>query len=281
MVAAIAPMISGSVSKTVNMPNSATVLDISEIYKLAYTSGVKAISIYRDGCKATQPLQAARIGEKTDLGLSSLSYADLLEFAENCRNKVPDRVRPEGMRLSRTHSAKIGDIELYVTIGYYTNGKLAEVFVSTDKEGTVVKGLLASLSKAISNMLQYNVPPREIARLLRGQQFEPSGFVSRHPYIKSASSIADLISKIIEIELGDFSRCQLAPDYFVTMETQFASNPPASIDLKPEKRDNPQQDTQNYERLYGEVCTNCNSSYMFRNGTCKVCRDCGTTTGCS
>ncbi|MCL1912941.1 MAG: vitamin B12-dependent ribonucleotide reductase [Eubacteriaceae bacterium] len=281
MVAAITPMISGSVSKTVNMPNSASAQDISEIYKLAYLTGVKAISIYRDGCKAAQPLVSGAGSARDEADLTALSYSELLEFAENCRNKVPERIRPEGMRTSRTHSAKIGDIELYVTIGFYPNGKMAEVFVSTDKEGTVVKGLLASLSKAISNMLQYNVPPKEIARLLRGQQFEPSGFVSRHPYIRSASSIADLLSKIVEIELGDFSRCQVAPVHFETMDAQISNNSAPSIDLPIEKKDNLLNSDENYERLYGEVCPNCNSSYMFKNGTCKVCKDCGTTTGCS
>ena len=143
-----------------------------------------------------------------------MDYKDLLEYAKNCKDEIPTRKKPGGMRSGRTHAAKIGDIELYVTIGFYEDGGIAEIFVSTDKEGTVVKGLLASLSKAISNMLQYNIPPKEISRLLRGQQYEPSGFVGRHPYIKYASSISDLVSKMIDIELGDFTRCQVKPDSF-------------------------------------------------------------------
>jgi ribonucleoside-diphosphate reductase alpha chain len=279
MVAAITPMISGAVSKTVNLKSSATVADVARINLLAYTSGVKAIAIYRDGCKAAQPLSVGGNGEKSETDLASYQYKDLLKFAEGCRNAVPERLKPAGMRMSRTHSAKIGDIELYVTIGFYPDGKIAELFVSTDKEGTVVKGLLASLSKTISNMLQYNVPSKEIARLLRNQQFEPSGFVSRHPYIKSASSISDLLSKIIEIELGDFTHCQVKPDTFSTVANTLTSA--KNLDNRVQIVDNTTYETQNSEKLYGEVCPICNSTNMFKNGTCKVCGDCGATTGCS
>lgn len=279
MVAAITPMISGSVSKTVNLPATATLKDVSDINILSYKAGVKAISLYRDGCKASQPLNLGNEDGQNESDLSKYSYHDLLNFAKKCRSAVPERMRPSGMRMSRTHSAKIGDIELYVTIGFYPNGKMAEMFVSTDKEGTVVKGLLAALSKAISNMLQYNVPPKEIARILRGQQFEPSGFVGRHPYIKNASSIADLLSKIIEIELGDFSRCQIKPADFkpVNEENMEAGN---VLDKTPKIMDNINHE-QLGERIYSEVCSVCNSTRLFRNGTCKVCQDCGTTTGCS
>ncbi len=276
MVAAITPNISGSVSKTVNLTSTATTEDISDIYKLAYKTGVKAISIYRDGCKACQPLSLGENSGEDQSDLSRYSYKELLDFAQKCRNSVSKRLRPGGMRMSRTHSAKIGDIELYVTIGFYPDGNMAELFVSSDKEGTVVKGLLASLSKAISNMLQYNVPPQEIARILRGQQFEPSGFVSRHPYIKSASSIADLISKIIDIELEDFSRCQVKPQEFIPIVPN-----KNKVKVTYTKTELSKEEIEKGERLYGETCPECSSTRLFRNGTCKVCADCGSTTGCS
>ena len=216
---------------------------------------------------------------KSEEELANFTYDQLLRFAVNCRKSVPDRIRPSGMRMSRTHSAKIGDIELYVTIGFYANGEMAELFVSTDKEGTVVKGLLAALSKTISNMLQYNVPAKEISRLLRGQQFEPSGFVSRHPYIKSAASIADLLSKIIDIELGDFTRCQIKPDSFKRIcENDIETS--GILDNTGHEEDIT-EDVSDMDRIYGETCANCSSTRLYRNGTCKVCADCGSTTGCS
>ncbi len=270
MVAAITPLISGAVSKTVNLPNQSTFEDIENIHMLAYKSGVKAIALYRDGCKAAQPLT---MGEKKEENkpFEDYTYQELLDYAKNYQSK-PVRKKPQGMHMSRTHAAKIGDIELYITLGFYDNGNISELFVSTDKEGTVVKGILASLSKAISNMLQYNIPASEISRTLKNQKFEPSGFVSRHPYIKSAASISDLISKVIDIELGDFTRCQVKPE-------QFSKVYPVKMEVGnfPQKKD-VEEET---ERIYGETCANCGSNNLVRNGTCKVCQDCGTTTGCS
>lgn len=287
MVSAITPMISGSVSKTVNLPHEATVEEVANIHLLAYATGTKAIAVYRDGCKASQPLSSGMADDHIRQ-LDEYTYNELLDLAKKDRCKEPMRVRPEGMRLSRTHAAKIGDIELYITIGFYEDGGIAEIFVSTDKEGTVVKGLLASLSKSISNMLQYHIPPDQISKMLRGQKYEPSGFVSRHPYIKFASSISDLISKVIDIEHGDFSNCQVKPTSFTVMNevngvNSVSSKVDSKVDSKlkvEEKNNNYNQDIQG-EMLYGEVCSHCGSDRLMRNGTCKVCLDCGTTTGCS
>ena len=282
MVSAITPLISGSISKTVNLPNSATREDIERIHLLAYTTGTKAIAIYRDGSKASQPLTSSIENGETKR-LEDMTYQELLDIARASRERVAVRRKATGRRPGFTHSAKIGDIELYVTVNFYPDGRIAELFISTDKEGTVVKGLLASLSKAISNMLQYNIPPQEISRMLRGQQYEPSGFVSRHPYIKHASSISDLVSKIIDIELGNFSRCEAKPgmdgDVLSARDLVKAPNNPAPA----------MADTSSYhdqedelgERIYGEVCANCGSIRLRRNGTCKVCEECGATTGCS
>ncbi|MBK5243739.1 MAG: vitamin B12-dependent ribonucleotide reductase [Eubacteriaceae bacterium] len=300
MVSAITPMISGSVSKTVNLPNDASVEDVENINILAYRTGTKAIAIYRDACKASQPLSSG-MAEDTEKSLGDYTYTELLELAKEGSKKVPNRIRPEGMRLSRTHAAKIGDIELYITIGFYEDGGIAELFVSTDKEGTVVKGLLASLSKSISNMLQYHIPPDQISKMLRGQKYEPSGFVARHPYIKFASSISDLISKVLDIEHGDFSNCQVKPKNFTMMNqanlvhksmtdggvvTEYNTTTVNQANPVPQSladggmisvyNQNPQAET-----LYGETCSQCGSDRMMRNGTCKLCLDCGTTTGCS
>ncbi|MBN2879345.1 MAG: vitamin B12-dependent ribonucleotide reductase [Clostridia bacterium] len=274
MVSAITPQISGAVSKTVNLPAESTVEDIKSINILAYKTGAKAVAVYRDGCKAAQPLNLGS-SEDADKPFEEYTYLELLEYARSTYHR-PTRKKPNGVRISRTHAAKIGDIELYITIGFYEDGELSEIFVSTDKEGTVVKGILASLSKAISNMLQYQISPEHISKTLRGQKFEPSGFVSRHPYIKSASSISDLISKVIDIERGDFSRCQVKPERFskVISEKYEAQEKEEEYYEEPEHEDLG-------EVVYGERCSSCGSERLIRNGTCKVCRDCGTTTGCS
>ena len=279
MVSSITPMISGSVSKTVNLPNAATVQDIADIHLLAYRTGAKAIATYRDGCKAAQPLSSGS-DSQGDRDLEDLTYQELLAYAKQREIGVPERRKPRGIRNSRTHTAKIGDIELYITISFYDDDRISELFVSTDREGTVIKGLLASLSKSISHMLQYGISPQDIATMLRGQKYEPSGFVSRHPYIKNASSISDLISKIIDIECGDYSRCQVKPAHHYKRSesqphqiemAQVAQIAEAPIDL----------DDESLEHVYGEICSSCGSDRLVRNGTCKVCLDCGTTTGCS
>lgn len=277
MVSAITPMISGSVSKTVNLPSDSTIQEVKDIHLLAYNTGTKAIAVYRDGCKASQPLNAGKNGyeEKT---LEDYSYAELLEFAKDCSQQVPKRNKPDGMRASRTHAAKIGDIELYITIGFYENGKIAELFVSTDKDGTVVKGLVASLSKSLSHMLQYNIPPEKISTMLRGQKYEPAGFVERHPYIKHATSISDLISKVIDIECGDFSKVQVKPE--APLKRPMIQAVAYSEDQQDEE-DVRTHIQKKGERIYGEVCSQCGSDNMMQNGTCKVCMDCGSTTGCS
>lgn len=265
MVSAITPLLSGSVSKTVNLPSSATKRDIENIHLLAYKTGTKAIAIYRDGSKASQPLTSSKDG-KSEKKLEEMTYQELLDIAKKDKQQGLVRKKATGRRAGYTHSAKIGDIELYITINFYPNGNIAELFISTDKEGTVIKGLLASLSKAISNMLQYNIPPKDISRMLRGQQYEPSGFVSRHPYIKHASSISDLVSKVIDIELGEFSRCEVKPEEEISTEEVSYDE-----DIEINKG----------EKIYGEICANCSSDKLRKNGTCKVCEDCGSTTGCS
>ncbi len=315
MMGALQKFITGSISKTVNLPNDATVEDIKNVYEYAYQCGCKSISIYRDGSKNAQPLNVEKDDEEKEscvhidkyddyqeclekpefetqtieldvadnqnieihssqehIYLSSdkpikvknevyaefkdcddLNYVtatviddttpiqngqiieasrldDTVGFKSNMQiepeltdrmvhvavpeeivSKKLERKKPDGIRLGVTHTAKIGNIELYVTVSYYDDESLCEIFVSSDKEGTTIKGLLSSLSKAISHMLQYGIPPKDIATMLRNQQYEPQGVVERHPYIKMCTSISDFIARVIEYETWDFSRCQIKP----------------------------------------------------------------------
>ena len=162
-------------------------------------------------------------------------------------------------------------------------------------------GLLNSLSKTISVMLQYHIPAKDIARMLRGQKYEPYGFVTKHPYIKHVTSISDLISKIIDIETGDFSRCQVKPEEneldnfhptYIENDDQVVKQSKVLVNKstlpaytgKANLAANTATITdaeENGEKLYDSVCSNWSSTRMVMNGTCKVCLDCGTTTGCS
>ncbi|OPJ55491.1 vitamin B12-dependent ribonucleotide reductase [Clostridium oryzae] len=266
MVAAITPLISGAVSKTVNLPKDASVSDFKRIILESWKLGIKGITIYRDGSKASQPLNTSLENTK-EIRLDDLSYQELLKYASELqRNSIHSRRdKPVGIRSGRTHPAQIEDVKIYTTVNRNEAGEITEIYITTDREGTIITGLLNSLSKSISVMLQYHVPPKNIARMLRGQKYEPYGFVKKHPYIKSVSSISDLVSKIIDIELGDFSRCQVKPE----------KGSELAYDFEKEHKEN------SGERVYGVTCKNCSSTHMVRNGTCMVCMDCGTTTGCS
>lgn len=283
MMAAITPLISGSVSKTVNLPKDATVKDFQNVVLDSWKLGVKGISLYRDGCKASQPLNTV-LEEQGDAELEQLTYAELLAKAKELQSKTSKpsyksvREKPMGIRVGTTHPAQIDDVKIYTTVNRRPNGEISEVYITTDREGTIITGLLNSLSKSISVMLQYHVPAADIAKMLRGQKYEPYGFVQKHPYIKHVSSISDLVSKIIDIELGDYSRCQIKPDSeeAVTYTDYSPAAPKASSSTQ--HKDYSKLEG---ERIYSETCSTCSSTNLVRNGTCKVCRDCGTTTGCS
>ena len=292
MMAALTPQVSGAISKTVNMPSDATVEDIEEIYYRSWEMGVKAIALYRDGCKASQPLNVMG-GEESEKQLEDMSYSELLEKARELdklqkingvnanRPGGPDetlvRVKPEGIRNAKVHAAEIGGIKLYITVSRYEDGNIAEVYVSAGRQGTLVKGLLDSISTTISEMIQYGVDPKDIAKMYRGQKFEPSGFVGGHPYIKMADSISDLISKIIDIELGDYTYCQVKPTMGdIVNHAMDIISAPSQVEVTKGRVRNEEEQV-----IYGETCRTCGSDQLVKNGTCKVCRNCGTTTGCS
>lgn len=325
MVAALSPLLSGAISKTVNLPREASIDDFKAVVIDAWKLGVKGITLYRDGSKFAQPLNIRLDGEETDFDLENLTYASLLDYARKAQQKQSEfeheatadhlsrRDKPVGIRSGHTHPAQIDDVKIYTTVNRNSRGEISEIYITTDREGTLIMGLLNSLSKTISVMLQYHIPPQNISKMLRGQKYEPYGFVTRHPYIKYCTSISDLISKIIDIEMGDFSRCQVkppdpeakaAPDgNMVPVTAENEKN--ASFPLLPdheyatgtqgEPRVNGKLPTseppvhekaldaaRKGERLHdGSICPNCASTRMVRNGTCKVCLDCGTTTGCS
>lgn len=275
MMASLTPLISGAISKTVNLPKDASVDDIKNVILKSWELGVKGISIYRDSSKVSQPLNNTLLDSK-EKSLEDLSYKELLDKSKSLikeldilkqEHKYSTRHKLFGIRQGSTHPAQIDNIKIYTTVNRNEYGEISEIYITTDREGTTIMGLLNALSKSISVMLQYHVPPKDISRMLRGQIYEPYGFVQKHPYIKHVSSISDLISKIIDIELGDYNRCQVKPEHLTSTTKD------DNINLK--------DDQINGERLYSETCPNCSSTRMIQNGTCKVCLDCGTTTGCS
>ncbi len=264
MMGALAPHVTGAISKTVNLPNDATIEDVKDIYFMSWEMGVKAIALYRDGCKVSQPLNTTKDGI-SEKPLTDYTYDELIEYIKtNNRECKPIRVKPSGIRSARVHEAQINGLKLYITTSFYEDGRLGEVYVSSGRQGSLTKGLLDSISTTISEMLQYGVPAENVSRMYRGHRFEPSGLVQGHPYIKFVDSISDLISKIIDIELGNYDYCQVKPENYTDKPKQVTKQQFTAADI-----------------LHGEVCSNCQSTKLVKNGTCKVCTVCGTTTGCS
>ncbi len=303
MVAALTPLVSGAISKTVNLPKEATIEDFKEVHMRSWETGVKGISLYRDGSKFAQPLNTKLESIDDDIELENLSYDALLTYAHEAKKSITKVSNPSsptfrrekmvGIRAGHTHPAQIEDVKVYITVNRNIRGEISEIYMTTDREGTLITGLLNSLSKTISVMLQYHIPPKDISKMLRGQKYEPYGFVSKHPYIKNVSSISDLISKVIDIELGDYSRVQVKPeegDVLNRSRFQFMNDDEEEVHQvkqlsmvvdESDMNEVIKDAEKNGEKIYDSVCPTCFSTRMVKNGTCKVCLECGTTTGCS
>jgi len=281
MVASLTPLISGSVSKTVNLPKTASVQDFKDVVLTSWKLGVKGIALYRDSSKAAQPLNTT-LSDSNDIKIEDFTYNQLLSKVKELQKgiKYSKRDKIIGIRTGTTHPAQIDDVKIYTTVNRNSNGEISEIYITTDREGTIIMGLLNSLSKAISVMLQYHVPPQDISRMLRGQKYEPYGFVQKHPYIKYVSSISDLISKIIDIELGDYSRCQVKPENYDKDSLVLGNSSPELNTIKTNANETKIKKIDG-QKIYGVVCPTCSSTKMVKSGTCMVCLDCGSTTGCS
>ncbi|MBY0397959.1 MAG: vitamin B12-dependent ribonucleotide reductase, partial [Thermoleophilia bacterium] len=180
MMAAVQPFISGAISKTVNLPNGATVQDVADIYTLGWRLGLKAIAIYRDGSKRTQPLST------TDS--SNVAAAAAGEAPVPVRRRLPDD------RAALTHKFSVGGQEGYITVGLYDDGSPGEVFVKMSKQGSTVSGLMDSVAIAWSMALQHGVPVESLISKYIDHRFEPSGF-TENPRIPMARSVVDYLAR--------------------------------------------------------------------------------------
>ena len=178
MMAAVQPFLSGAISKTVNMPTDATPEEIANAYIESWSMGLKAVAVYRDGCKRSQPLSTA----KEELKAEAVAFPE----ARPARRKLPDE------RRSITHKFSIAGHEGYITVGMYEDGKPGEIFLVMAKEGSTISGLMDAFATSISIALQYGVPLEALVEKFSHVRFEPSGF-TKNPEIPFAKSITDYI----------------------------------------------------------------------------------------
>jgi ribonucleoside-diphosphate reductase alpha chain len=279
MMAAVQPFISGAISKTVNMPNEATVEDIERAYTDGWKLGLKAVAIYRDGSKRSQPL-ATSIDKTT---------GHRVQVVER-----PLRKRLPAERTAITHKFEVGGHEGYITVGLYEDGTPGEIFLRMAKEGSTVSGLMDSFATAVSLALQYGVPLPALVDKFSHTRFDPQGF-TRNPEIPIAKSVMDYIfrwlaSRFLPQEERDrLGIIRREPDGSVTEPVSAADaeieamapvavapaaarKPVAAIPVTSAGAFINQEDA--------PTCSDC-GSLMVRNGACYKCHNCGATSGCS
>ncbi len=292
MMAAAQPFISGAISKTVNLPETATVEDIMDAYLQAWKLGLKAVAIYRDGCKKAQPLSAA--GTKTaegGVGRALLPAAAVQE--EENLNAPPRAVRHklQEERASITHKFKVGDHEGYITVGLYPDGSPGELFITMAKEGSTVSGLMDSFALAVSIALQHGVPLKLFCEKFAHTRFEPSGW-SGNPDIGFAKSIMDYIFRWLQLRFLTGQQQMLFENLRPKPALPQSSDVPemnGSMQSRPTTNDQRPATGSIHaaDALAGivdlgdaPICSFC-GSIMTRNGSCYRCSSCGSTSGCS
>jgi ribonucleoside-diphosphate reductase alpha chain len=280
MMAAAQPFLSGAISKTINMPEESTVEDIMDAYIESWKLGLKAVAIYRDNSKRSQPLSAA--GQKKDEKKVEVTVAPGAAvpvqqelFGRRQREKMPTE------RASVTHKFSVGGHEGYLTVGMYEDGRPGEIFIKMSKEGSTLSGVMDGLALTVSLGLQYGVPLKVFVDKLVNTRFEPSG-ISANPNIRFVSSVLDYIARWLG---GRF----ISSDYLkLTGEQIAAAAAPTSANsamvesmLAAISAGNPAMATKQRDAHEGApACSEC-GMLMVPNGACYKCENCGSTSGCS
>ncbi len=271
MMGATQPFISGAISKTVNVPKEATVDEIMQAYVQSWKLGAKAISIYRDGSKRTQPLNTSK--DKTPAEVAQAAAAQLV--TQPTRRKLPDE------RRAITHKFDIQGHEGYITVGLFEDGQPGEIFLVMAKEGSTISGFADAFAQAISYALQYGVPLQALVDKFSHVRFEPSG-MTRNPEIRFAKSIVDYIfrwlaSKFLSAEAQFYAGVNGRELDETNGAASAVADKPAPAAAKPTAV-NPHSTIQNQEDA--PPCSTC-GAIMIRSGACYKCVNCGNTSGCA
>jgi len=307
MMSAVQPFISGAISKTVNMPATATTAEIGDVYQAAWQSMVKAITIYRDGSKLSQPLNITNVSDLDEvIMLGNEEDLDETKGPKEVQERIIERVyhRSERRLLPKRRKgyireAYVGGHKVFLRTGEYEDGSLGEIFIDMYKEGASFKGLLNCFAVLASKALQYGMPLEELVESFTFTRFEPAGAVQGHNAIKNSTSILDYVFRSIGYDyLGrkDFVHVKAVdevPEVASGVSKNGNGNGSATHEHQPEMAVQTAHHTEEHSALKsqviqarvqgytGEQCENCGSMRVKQNGTCKVCEDCGMTTGCS
>jgi len=306
MMAAVQPFLSGAISKTINMDKEASVDDIAHAYLLSWQLMLKAVALYRDGCKLSQPLNATANDMDAELlRLESIEDIDETVTPERVQEAIAlaaEHRRLPARRAGFTQEAEVGGHKVILKTGEYEDGTLGEVHIDMYKEGVSFRGLMNGFASAVSLGLQYGVPLEEYVDRFTFTRFEPAGMVTGDAHIKQATSVIDYAFRVLAHEylgredLVHVKRDQLPPSAQWTArplrETQSvlrndtptaeerAAMPGQEGGVRMDERATKAVEAKR-QGYIGEACPQCGSMKMKQNGSCAVCLDCGTTTGCS
>ncbi|HYV17895.1 MAG TPA: vitamin B12-dependent ribonucleotide reductase [Verrucomicrobiae bacterium] len=298
MMAAAQPFISGAISKTVNVPADTTVEEIQQAYIESWKQGLKAVAIYRDGCKRSQPLNTGK-ESSAKAKIEAVSTSAVAEAPRAMRRRLPDE------RRALTHKFSIAGHDGYLTVGMYEDGKPGEIFLVMAKEGSVVSGLMDSFATAVSLALQYGVPLQVLVDKFSHVRFEPSGFTNNSE-IPIAKSIIDYIfrwlgSKFLGREAAEAIGVHVKGESDAVPESNVtpmhpaprATSSPMPVTLTPGPTavaapasvGAAGNDTSRAPFAFrpdedAPPCADC-GAIMVRNGACYKCLNCGSTSGCS
>ena len=308
MMGATQPFLSGAISKTVNMPEEATIEEIEELHMLSWELGVKAVAVYRDNCKVGQPLSTMKKDGEQGSSTGGDASGEATQIIERIVERVvhqPVREKLPRSRRGRTFEFRVADCKGFATIGEYSDGRPGEVFLTVSKQGSTLAGIMDAFAKSISYGLQYGVPMRAFIEAFVNTRFEPAGMTD-DPDIRMASSIVDYLFRRLAVEyltaderaeLGIYTREErLQPtlpgvEESITQTTQgtdvfadpktipSASELVAQIDAGSFSA--PPSHGATKAAGTGMICSSCGSANMQRAGACYVCGDCGSSSGCS
>ncbi len=308
MMGAAQPFLSGAISKTVNMPEEATIEDIEELHMLSWELGVKAVAVYRDNCKVGQPLSTMKKDGEQGSSTGGDASGAATQIVERIVERVvhqPVREKLPRSRRGRTFEFRVADCKGFATIGEYSDGRPGEVFLTVSKQGSTLAGIMDAFAKSISYGLQYGVPMRAFIEAFVNTRFEPAGMTD-DPDIRMASSIVDYLFRRLAVEyltaderaeLGIYTReermqptlpgveesitqTMQGTDVFADPKTiPSASDLVAQIDAGTYSA--PPSHGAKKAAGTGMICSSCGSANMQRAGACYVCGDCGSSSGCS
>ncbi|MFA5343929.1 MAG: vitamin B12-dependent ribonucleotide reductase [Kiritimatiellia bacterium] len=271
MMAAVQPFLSGAISKTINMPATATAKDVFQVFMDGWKLGLKAVAIYRDGSKGIQPVTTSKTGEASPAPESAESVPSVPK---------PFRHRMPLTRQSITHKFEVGGHQGYLTVGLYEDGTPGELFITMAKEGSTVGGIMDAFGTAISMCLQYGVPLSTLIEKFCHSRFEPSGF-TKNPEIPYAKSLVDYIFRWLDLTFPD-GRNQtmrlLRPGQDLAESKPEIAPAAALATAAPSEAGAPTQ----FKDMQADAppCSNC-GAITVRNGACYRCFNCGNSMGCS